>query len=403
METEIVEDEVPPIIICHECLSEIDEGDEVTIDTGEISCIECASYCERCCVYLSTDNNDSFTQVGNEQWCYECTCNHAHYCDYCNEYGMEYTHEVSDRSDYYCTDCFEQQTIFCEICEGNFVDGCDDCEPNGNIIHDYSYRPDPIFLTNSPFSSTPSDRLFFGWELEVEARRGNRETRFKAAEYAHQLEGYDLAYLKNDGSLECGFEIVTHPMSHDYAKNHAPKYWEVIDKLRDEMNMRSWDTRTCGLHVHISRAGFSGGAHTHRFLQFIYNNKSPIELLAGRADSHWARFDDNTNREGKKSYKHKLDMRGDSVRYSAVNTLNRRTLEMRMFRGSLNTTRIKSALDLAHASVEYTRVMTVKQVINGMLDFRHFMTWVNEQGDLYSDLIACSKLVGTVQPELQNA
>lgn len=403
METEIADDD-EKIIMCFDCETNIDEGDEVTIDTGEISCMNCASYCERCHQWLSINANDSFNQVDGEYWCNECTCDHAHYCDYCNEYSMEYTHEISDRQGYYCTDCFESQTTYCDICEGNFVDGCQNCEPNDRLIHDYSYRPDPIFLTNSPLTSTPSDRLFFGWELEIEARRGSYATRTDAAEYAHRLEDYDLAYLKNDGSLDCGFEIVTHPMSHDYAKNHAPIYWETIDKLRDEMNMRSWDTKTCGLHVHISRAGFSSGAHTHRFLQFIYNNKESIELLAGRSDSHWARFDDNINEAtGKKSYAHKLNMRANSQRYSAVNTLNRKTLEMRMFRGSLNTTRIKSALDLAHASVEYTRVMTVKEILSGVLNFRHFMTWVNEQGDLYSDLIACSKLVGTAQPELQNA
>jgi hypothetical protein len=151
--------------------------------------------------------------------------------------------------------------------------------------------------------------------------------------------------------------------------------------------MMAWGTKTCGLHVHISRAGFNNGSHQHRFLQLVYNNKDFYEVLAGRASSHWAKFDDIFDpATGQKSFKNKFDRMG-SDRYSAVNTNNRQTLEMRIFRGSLNPRFIKSAIDLAHASVEFTRVMSVKEVRDDGLSCLKFRQYIESKPDLYPSLI----------------
>jgi hypothetical protein len=165
--------------------------------------------------------------------------------------------------------------------------------------------------------------------------------------------------------------------------------------------MKSWDTGTCGLHVHISRAGFSGGAHQHRFLQLVYSNPEFYSTLAGREASHWAKFDDvvqakreydeygsTTGYKQWRSYKHKLARHNDncSDRYSAVNTLNRHTLEMRIFRGSINGKVVKAALDLAHASVEYTRELRVPDVWASALMAENFMEYIKMNIELYPEL-----------------
>jgi hypothetical protein len=90
-----------------------------------------------------------------------------------------------------------------------------------------------------------------------------------------------------------------------------------------------------------------------------------------------------------RTFMHKLDTKRNSDRYSAVNTLNRETLEMRIFRGSVNGDTIKSQLDLAHASVEYTRNLTVQDVtLNGALTSDNFMWYIFEHEDLYPELVA---------------
>jgi hypothetical protein len=248
--------------------------------------------------------------------------------------------------------------------------------------------------------------LFFGLEIEVEAGHNLRE----ASHYAHQLEALDLAYLKHDGSLNSGFEIVTHPMSHGFFKNEAQELWDVLEQLRtnSEYRVKSWDTKTCGLHIHISRTGFNGGAHMHRFLNLVYSNPDFYSTLAGRTSDQWAKFTDINVREyerdsngervpdplggyqivSKRTFAHKLRPHHNSDRYSAVNTNNRETLEMRIFRGSVNGETIKAQLDLAHASVEYTRTLTVQDVLQGALSADNFMWYIFQNEALYPELSA---------------
>jgi hypothetical protein len=147
----------------------------------------------------------------------------------------------------------------------------------------------------------------------------------------------------------------------------------------------------------------------HRFLNLIYSNQDFYEKLAGREQSRWATFDDimsvevkrdehgnrMTDEEGftlhqsKRSIASKLQGGGGSTeRYSAVNTRNRETLEMRIFRGTVNQDTVKAHLDLAHASVEYTRTMTVKDIRNGALSADAFMWYIIQNVELYSNLVA---------------
>jgi hypothetical protein len=251
--------------------------------------------------------------------------------------------------------------------------------------------------------------LFFGIEVEVEAGSRNYG---EASEYAYQLEGMDLAYLKHDGSLNNGFELVTHPMSHDFYKNQAEDLFRVLNGLRETYQVRSWGTGTCGVHIHISRTGFNGGAHMHRFLNLVYSNQAFYEALAGRSSSRWAKFDDvmhsawngerdeNGSRNYKtwRSFREKIQHGTRSDRYSAVNTQNSATLEMRIFRSSVNTDTVKSFIDLAHASVEYTRGMSVRDIRQGSLSQDNFISYIQDNAGLYTELnVRLAKVANQLQ------
>lgn len=402
--------------ICSVCSTEDAIDNLCTTEYDSLVCNDCVMTCQWCHTIGST--NDSFNTVdGNDIWCEDCIDRRAHWCERCEEYNSDMSYYISDRGEYWCTECSDSCAYWCEDCDEYNADGCDRCsdEPTSDdgvrLIHDYNYRPDAIF-----HSTKDDERLFFGIEIEVEARGNLRES----AEYAHQLESMDLAYLKHDGSLNNGFEIVTHPMSHDYFKNEAGDFFAIIEDLRSKqgIQVKSWDTRTCGLHIHISRTGFSSGSHMHRFLNLVYSNPKFYSDLAGRTSDQWAKFTDIIRRdyardkEGnripdensgygylidtKRTFMHKLDDNRGSDRYSAVNTLNRETLEMRIFRGTVNGDTIKAQLDLAHASVEYTRNLTVQDVRNGALTADNFMWYIFQHEELYPQLVAridkCIKL-----------
>ena len=393
--------------ICSVCTTEHDVEDLITTEYDSLVCNDCVIICQRCDSVGSVD--DSFQEVdGCEMWCEACTERRAHWCERCETYNTDGTYYISDRSEHWCVGCADYNACWCDDCDEYNADGCDRCpdEPVSSdgtrLIHDYSYRPDAIF-----HSTNRDERLFFGIEIEVEAK----DDLHASAEYAHQLESMDLAYLKHDGSLNDGFEIVTHPMSHDFFKNEAQDFFAVMEGLRSQIGIRvkSWDTRTCGLHIHISRTGFSGGAHMHRFLNLVYSNPDFYSTLAGRTSDQWAKFTDIIKRdykrdangeriyhddgrgwevETKRTFMHKLDSERNSDRYSAVNTLNHATLEMRIFRGSVNSDTIKSQLDLAHASVEYTRNLTVQDVTQGALTSDNFMWYIFKNESLYPELVA---------------
>jgi hypothetical protein len=380
MET-VDEVEVKRCIACDTDLT--DEDTNITSGGNDPVCDDCRVVCEKCESILTVD--DDCNDVEGEIWCHGCTRSHATWCNVCDNYFTGYSYSADDSSDTFCERCFENNTSYCEPCDTYFVDGCGydhDEENDSRLVHDYSYRPDPIFHS----SEDEQTRLYFGIEIETEVRGGDYGDRRVAAEYAQQLERESIAYLKSDGSLECGFEIVTHPLSHSYFMNDASVLWNTIGTLKDRYGMMAWGTKTCGLHIHISRNGFSGGSHQHRFLQLVYNNKDFYEVIAGRSSSHWAKFDDNVDpNTGQKSLKHKFNRHG-SDRYSAVNTNNRNTLEMRIFRGSLNTRFIKSCIDLAHASVEFTRVMSVPEVREHKLDCINLIQYIRERAELYPSL-----------------
>ena len=372
------------VICCIACNTDLTDTDITKTHAGNPVCESCTIVCESCDYILSVD--DEYGRIGHQLWCQSCLENNAHYCDLCEGYFVGYTYGTDDSDDTMCENCYTDNTSYCEHCDNSYLHGCDynhEEEVDTRLIHDYSYRPDPIFRS----SEDENTRLYFGIEVETEVRGGSYEGRRYAAEYAVKLEQQGLAYLKSDGSLECGFEIVSHPMTHSYFMNDANILWETISTLKSNYEMMAWGTKTCGLHVHISRAGFNGGSHQHRFLQLVYNNKDFYEVLAGRSSSHWAKFDDNVDPDtGRKSLKHKFDRHG-SDRYSAVNTNNRNTLEMRIFRGSVNPRFIKSAIDLAHASVEYTRVMSVREVRDDGLSCLKFRQYIESKPDLYPSLI----------------
>jgi hypothetical protein len=396
--TDKVDDVVPDR--CSVCDTDTNIDDLITTEYDSMVCNDCVQICQRCDSIGSVD--DCFQTVDEDYtWCESCTERRAYFCDSCEEYNSHGTSYVTDRGEHWCTDCTDRGAYWCDDCEEYNSDGCDRCSDDDGIriIHDYSYRPDAIF-----HSTNKDERLFFGIEIEVEAKDDLRES----AQYAHQLEALDLAYLKHDGSLNNGFEIVTHPMSHDFFKNEASDFFAVMEGLRSQSGIRvkSWDTSTCGLHIHISRTGFSGGAHMHRFLNLVYSNPDFYSTLAGRSSDQWAKFTDIYQREykrdangerifnldngyeitSKRTFMHKLQPDRNSDRYSAVNTNNRETLEMRIFRGTVNGETIKAQLDLAHASVEYTRTLTVQDVRNGNLSADRFMLYIINNCELYPEL-----------------
>ena len=347
---------------------------------------------------LSPITNAMFTeliQIEGEVKCSNCAV--AYYeenggesnfstCESCddifnNDNGLWYCDTL------YCRNCHDNYVYECNECGDSYWDGnghdcsSDNDDDNGSI-HSYSYRPSPFFFGKGQY--------YLGFELEVESRS---ESRYAGAEIAqNELGGH--AYMKDDGSLSDGFEIVTHP--HTLEAYQTDFNWEFIPQLKRN-GFRSWNTDTCGLHVHVSRTAFGEGvspwgradreqlilrkqAHELRFMKLIYDNQRQVERIAGRANNHYATFQD----KGKLVSKLKFGNQSNG-RYSAINTENDATLEVRVFKGSLRKERVLSALEFVTASVEYTRDLKVTSK-NQALTWLAFTGYVSTHLDTYPNL-----------------
>jgi len=88
------------------------------------------------------------------------------------------------------------------------------------------------------------------------------------------------------------------------------------------------------------------------------------------------------------SLKHKVahPRTQNTERYSAVNTQNIDTLELRFFRGTMNSSGVLATLDMAHAMVEYTRNLRLDDVKLGALSWDWFVDWVSDNNGIYPDL-----------------
>ena len=322
----------------------------------------------RCeCCDAAIDRVTAYSTWGNGYACRTCSVDYNE----CVRCGLS-VDIVRDRlstwdGDCVCPTCRDDRYWGCDGCGGLISTGdyCPDCSHQAptDLILDYSYKPVPRFHGTGP--------LYLGLELEISARYRHLNSCANVA----LTELGDLGYLKEDSSIDYGFEIVTHPMSYNWALDHFP--WAMLDRLRGA----GCSSEGNGLHVHISRAGFGGPTHVFRWLKFFHRNVEPILRIA-RRESDYATFSERGRRCA-------LDYAkgAHSDRYQAINTQPLTTLELRIFASSLRAAEVKAAIGLAAASVEYTRGLTVADInaFDGW-QWPAFATWLRDHPE-YSPLL----------------
>lgn len=214
----------------------------------------------------------------------------------------------------------------------------------------------------------PSDYRI-GVELEVECNSRAIKNNINARLRSNWL------LMERDGSLsDNGIEFITIPMRPTDIKN--PTTWtKFIGFMSDKA--KSWNTSTCGLHVHIGREILGDTAEekseTLGKLLYLYHHwlkdhDTNIKIY-GRARAYHDQ--DGKVREGdavkvlggkvlkvkgvKDDLKAKLTERSLRDRYFDINNRNTFTIEFRKGRGSLNTDRIISVIEYSELMCLYCR------------------------------------------------
>tara|TARA_Y100001973_G_C5196596_1_gene334685 strand:+ start:554 stop:2086 length:1533 start_codon:yes stop_codon:yes gene_type:complete len=180
---------------------------------------------------------------------------------------------------------------------------------------------------------------YFGVELEVECSN-SRAKDSKAAQindYANNGVVGQRCFFERDSSLNNGFEIITQPMGLDKHR----EFWKWLDNPDLIKNIRSHDTDTCGLHIHVSKKRLTK-LQISKVIQFLNNpsNYRPITKIARRNSERWGSI--NTKKKLK-------DALQNPKRYDALNITTGKTIEFRLFRGSLKYNTVVASIEFVNA------------------------------------------------------
>ena len=300
-----------------------------------------------------------------------------------------------------CGSCFDHcGYTLCEPCDyvvpdddwDGDEDRCVTCARGsvGAVIKEWNFDPMKVLK----FMGTPPGDLFSGVELEIDTQMVPGDRNDVAAVCLKRL-GNDFAIAKRDGSIQ-GFEVVSAPASMAVHYERWPKLFDKVPR-----GLRSWDGDNCGMHVHMSRNALTP-LTIQKMKYFLSHpgNNSFITLIAGRSSNRYCQ---------KQGIKPEIYNRSD--RYVALNLLNAKTVEYRIFRGTLKKGTFFKNLEFCYALPLFclnrrvpTDVQNTRQ--EGVIDSQYtgaaFCLWIAERAKqypyLHAFLVAKGHITDSVTP-----
>ena len=336
----------------------------------------------------------------------ECDCGHL-------EYDSE-THTVNSCEDTWCDSCFQEDAVYVENRDEYWArddayyhesDGCyysyeedeyddEDEDQDSSLLMSYSTNVLNYLNKDNTIVSSPHGDFLMGIEFEMETKEDYSVN--DAVEDVRDQLGEEYCVCKSDGSLgSYGLEIVTAPRG---LAEHIKRFkgWDI------KSHYRAWDTKRCGLHVHVDSQAFTQMT-LGKFLMLINseNNVDFIRQLAGRHPSK----DDQARSYCASEYQEILVNPNKAVkgksheRYRMVNLQNLgsreakrltgmptydgkyNTVELRIFRASLNPARMLAQIEFTHACVNFCRVASWRD-----LNKTSFVKWLKTVSSIYPNL-----------------
>lgn len=298
-------------------------------------CADC-SYCERLHYGIRPDNW-ILTEEGLV--CESCSENYGN-CENCGEI-LPVNNLFTYYGDLYCGNHLPSDDE-----EDDDNEDCDD-----TVIGEYHSSRNHVQSVPSPW--TRSNNRYIGVELEVEQIHGARiETARRILTNVNSAvteitadkhtSFFRLLCAEHDGSLSNGFELVTAPLGLEDQR----ALWTRILTSSNIKGLRSHNTTTCGLHVHISRNKLTQ-LQIAKVVAFVNSssNYAFIKRLARRYGTHYCKAKSIPLCNGAKNL--------DRDRYEMVNLCGSKTIEFRIFRGTLKLESLLACVEFANAIVAY--------------------------------------------------
>lgn len=359
--------------------------------------------CSHCGFYYSRgdyrrDNN------GIEKWyCSICSSDIFRFCTFCN------THAKKAESIYYndkwvCKTCKNTLKITeCVRCGKKFLPS--EMDAHGRYclhcavimakvrrekkVNRATYKPSEMVF----MSTDQTDNEYLGIELEFQWLTS--ENQQKALEF---LERFEDHYLKEDGSVPDGAEIVTFPATKTY---HEMRFKTILKELNDYCI--SHDHGACGIHIHINRLAYGANKRTQQknISKLLYlvqkfqiqlkkfsRREDVIKLSDGSQEMPYKPYRfclfytclDYENRSITRNYQkavydnrvvvRRVQIGGEvhneidrTGRYRVLNFQNENTIEFRLLRGTLNYQTFCAGMELICLLSKIAKTTTEKDLL----------------------------------------
>lgn len=326
-------------------------------------------------VVLEDNNKETVEHVCSS--CYNINDLRGKVCESCGKYHRNLDNMVKiilkrDNNDNiiytrYCSQCgawfHKCETLGCKELANSSERFCSACQEDELGLMNYDFKP---IRRRFNYSSNEKNidintSLFFGFEIEVEAEYSkiSKET---MALLVKEVVGKDYIYCMKDGSLTNGIEIASYPYTWDWYKEIGKDKWtNMLLYLKSKGWRAEYEAHPVGLHVHTTKAAWSN-LQVYKLIQFVYNpsNRKFIDRIAGRGPMTYCQI---SSSDYDRSIKLAKDKKNVSMGHYNMINLNRKddttkggkTIEFRMFKGSLEPYTVHKNLEFVQATFMFTR------------------------------------------------
>ena len=265
-------------------------------------------------------------------------------------------HSAYDGDRAVCNSCFED--YYYHERTGQYVHTDDENYSEDNdddsIIGEYHSSSENLGKIPSLFDKRKS-QIFLGLELEIEvnedySRSDKAETILSniGVYTDNKNDRYTYCLAEDDGSLNYGFELVTGYTGLDVHEKQLAYFKKPIRGLR------SHDTSTCGLHIHIDKRNVTLN-HATKMILFMNDsgNQKLIKTIARRSSNRFCKV---LNKKADYSWLKSAKRSSDPLkqlnedRYECLNFHNDNTIEFRLFKGTLKFESIMACLEFTYAT-----------------------------------------------------
>ena len=397
--------------VCRKCL-----------DKGYFECASCGEYHPLSEAHI----------VDGLIYCSTCTRNYVYKCPECGkEHFRRWAIEIDGEPTSLCLDCLPLKYDRCQKCGKYFKKGdssinlyvdeyiCDKCKDiiMGNIDHGivgyHCFNSSKYKIGRRYMSGEKGkDLLYYGIELETES------CYLDDIDVDSWVNDGNLIHAESDGSLDddTGVEWITMPCTLEYHRREFG--WNEFCKELVHKGTISHNSSNCGLHIHVNRDGLTPSVIAK--MDFLINRMKMLGVILARRNSFYS-SDYSSNKalewaigywdevqkgllyniRKHKGYSYSVRTGRDlshGERYRAVNVTNPYTVEVRIFRGTLNPETIIATLEYVDAVITFAktaRQMLFKRNIKNSVLCHEFIKFLYDNAKKYPTILPALRRLST--------